>query len=120
MQQVDAGFYNVVNGETVTLRVEAVKIGPKLTVFRSSPAGKDELEPVSSVPLKYQFTVSSAKGEEEGLNIGCVFADSDDPKSLYRFFVQGDKGGPEFTSTTVRKTDAKHDISLDFEIQEAQ
>jgi hypothetical protein len=115
MQQTDPGLYTVTDGETVTLRVEAVKVTPKLSIFHSSVAGEEELNPTSDVPLKYEFTVSSTSGDE-GLDIGCVFADADDPQALYRFFVQGSKGGGEFKATTVRKTDSKWDISLDFEL----
>lgn len=111
MEQVDSETFNVAVGETITLTVVAHKVDEDVVVSFSGKA----VDPDSDDPTAFLFKIAS-KPQSQFADIECHFSSADDDTSFYQFFVQGSKGGGQFTSSSIRKQDSDWDTNLQFTI----
>ncbi|MGC2694780.1 MAG: hypothetical protein WA738_03235 [Candidatus Angelobacter sp.] len=109
MNQTDTGHYEVVKGEDVTLTIVANKVNEDVAVSLDG----NTLNPASSRPLVYNFTVTKTTGAQF-IDIQCHFTAADPSDAFYQFSVQGSKGGGKFNASSVRKTDSEWEADLQF------
>jgi hypothetical protein len=101
MQQITRAIYLVDAGETITVEIEATKVGN----FASFVLDGNMLSPTSTNPLSYQFVVSVPAGGTHHGMLTFFFPDSAPDDAEYQVFVTGSAGGGRFTGSDVVKTD---------------
>lgn len=109
MKQTDTGHYDVVQGEKVTLTIVANKINEDVAVSLDGST----LNPTSSAPLVYKFSITKSAGAQF-VDIQCHFTAADPSDGFYQFFVQGDKSGGRFNASSIRKSDSDWEAILQF------
>lgn len=116
MKQQDLNTFSVDPGEVVTITIEAIGVAETVT------ASKDDapLNPISTKPLKYQFTVTAASGFSHFCKFEYVFPGGpEDDKAFVgsekKFVTKVSSGQDTFDGPTV--TPATHvkaqDITFD-------
>lgn len=111
MQQITRAIYTVRTGETVTVEIEATKVGN----FATFSLDGESLKPVAGLsPLTYRFDVTVGPGFDHFGMISCHFPPSAPNDAHYQVFVSGSMGGGRFTGSDIKKTDLSWSRSLEF------
>jgi hypothetical protein len=113
MQQDESSLYTVRPGETVTLRVQAVKVGNNVGyVVEAVPQ-----TPVSNNPRTYRFTVAKPAGGNIHSSMSYFFPEEAPNEAEYRVFISGDQGGGEFNGPVVHKPDGIDHCDISFRVE---
>ena len=101
MQQVTRAIYLVDSGEVVMIEIQAIRVGN----FASLVIDGQAIDPVSTTPLSFQFTVSVGPGQTHHGMITCFFPTSAPDDAEFNVFVSGSGGGGRFAGSDIVKTD---------------
>ena len=101
MQQVTRSIYIVDAGETVTVEIEATKVGLFVTFAMDGAL----LTPISTTPRVYRFTVTVPAGHTHFGMFSFFFPNAAPDDAKYQVFVSGSSGGGKFTGSDVFKSD---------------
>lgn len=111
MNQITRSIYTVQTGETVTVEIEATKVGN----FATFSLDGAPLKPVAGLsPLTYRFGVTLGPGFDHFGIISCHFPASAPNDAHYQVFVSGSMGGGRFTGSDIKKTDSSWSRSIEF------
>jgi hypothetical protein len=101
MQQVTRSIYIVDDGETVTIEIEATKVGLFITFALDGVLQT----PISATPRVYRFTVSVPAGHTHFGMFSCFFPNDAPSDAKYQIFVSGALGGGKFIGSDIVKSD---------------
>src|SRR5215813_6081310 len=102
MQRIDLSIYRVTSGETVTVEIEATKVGN----FATLTVDGNLLDPLPGVtPLTFQFPVTVAPGFDHFGIVSVQFPPDAPDDAFFQISVLGSRGGGRFTDADIRKTD---------------
>jgi len=110
MQQITRSIYLVDKGEVVTLEIQAIKVGN----FASFVVDGKSIDPISSTPLTFQFTVALSQGQAHHGMITCFFPKTAPDDAEFDVFVSGSGGGGKFTGSDILKSDASWTRAIEF------
>lgn len=115
MKRINKSRFEVANGEKVTVKLVATKVGDT-AVFTVKPPKATQ---IAASPRTFRFT---AKGDDGDINFGlitCDFTAAQDGAN-FKAVVSSPGFGP-FDGPTIRKSDpdSEEPVSLNFEIPEA-
>jgi hypothetical protein len=114
MLQGTESTYQVADGETVTVEIEAIE-GENTASF---VVDGTSLPLVSNPPRTYRFKVDKGPGETHFGQVVGSFTSAAPPTSRFQIFVTGNKEpgkGERYTGPEIRKTDNPWRAALDFE-----
>ncbi len=111
MQQITRSIYVVSTGETVTVEIQATKVGN----FATLAIDGKMIDPVPGVtPLTFRFPVTVAQGVDHFGMVSVHFPTTAPDDSSFQIFVSGSGGGGRFTGSDIKKTDLSSSRGLEF------
>ena len=111
MQQITRSIYVVTNGETVTVEIDATKVGNFATLALDGKM----IDPLPGVtPLTFRFPVTVTPGFDHFGMVSVHFPTTAPQDAFFQIFVSGSAGGGRFTGSDIKKTDLSFSRGLEF------
>lgn len=101
MQQITRSIYIVDDGETVTVEIEATKVGNFVTFTLDG----ETKSPISTTPPTFRFAVTVPPGHTHFGMVSCFFPNSAPNDAKYQIYETGSFGGGRFTGSDILKSD---------------
>lgn len=112
MKRLTRFRYEVTNGETVTLRVTPVGVGPRVTATNNGATLPNTDGPNQPT---FEVDIDQVEGNSHFVIVECDFLDSDPSSARFDLELRGSKGGV-FTDVAIRKTSQVWDPEFRFTV----
>jgi len=112
MKRLTRFRYQVTKGETVTIAVTPIEVGPRVTASNNGESLENTDGP--NLPT-YEIEVNQVPGNSHFVQVECSFLDSDPSSARFDFELRGSKGGV-FKDVSVRKTNQIWDPMFRFTV----
>jgi hypothetical protein len=112
VEQLSRYRYEISEGETITISVTPIEVGPRVTV--SNNGVKVRNSGATNSPV-FVIVADQVPGNSQFVKIECSFLDSDPRTARFDFTFEGSEGGA-FDGIAVRKTSIIKDPMFTFTV----